>query len=131
MDIQTDRALVPANTDVTRYLTVALTAPDPGRRTERPSLNVAFVIDRSGSMAGRKIAMAKKAVEQAIRLLDERDRFALVCYDHEVKTLVASAPASAETKALALARLKLLDGRGNAAEGKRLTYAKGKGASVA
>ena len=113
MDIQTDRALVPANTDVTRYLTVVLTAPDPGRRTDRPALNVAFVIDRSGSMSGRKLDMAKKAVEQAIRLLDERDRFALVCYDHEVQTLVASAPASAETKALALDRLKTLDARGN------------------
>ena len=113
MDIQTDRALVPVNSDVTRYLTVVLTAPDPGRRSDRPALNVAFVIDRSGSMSGRKLEMAKKAVEQAIRLLDERDRFALVCYDHEVETLVACAPASAETKALALARLKALDGRGN------------------
>jgi Ca-activated chloride channel family protein len=113
LDIQTDRALVPANTDVTRYLTVTLTAPDPGRRTDRPSLNVAFVIDRSGSMAGHKFEMATKAVEQAIRLLDERDRFALVCYDHEVQTLVASAPATAETKALALQRLRALDARGN------------------
>ena len=113
MDIQTDRALVPANREVTRYLTVNLTAPDPGRRTDRPSLNVAFVIDRSGSMAGHKFEMATKAVEQAIRLLDERDRFALVCYDHEVQTLVASAPATAETKALALERLKTLDARGN------------------
>jgi len=113
LDIQTDRALVPANTEVTRYLTVTLTAPDPGRRTDRPSLNVAFVIDRSGSMAGHKFEMATKAVEQAIRLLDERDRFALVCYDHEVQTLVACAPATAETKALALQRLKALDARGN------------------
>jgi len=112
VNIQTDRALAPADRESTRYLTVTITAPDPGRRPERAALNVAFVIDRSGSMAGRKFEMAAKAVDQAIRLLDDRDRLALVCYDHEVNTLLAAAPASSEAKALAIDRLKALDARG-------------------
>lgn len=113
MNIQTDRAKIPAHAEAVRYLTVTITAPDRPRRTDRPAVNVALVLDRSGSMAGRKIEMARKAVDHAIRLLDARDRLALVCYDHEIDTLLASAPASAEAKTLALKRLQDIDARGN------------------
>ena len=47
---------------------------------------------RNSSMS--KLAMAKKAVSHALRLLDDADRFALVCYDEEVDVLVANAAAS-------------------------------------
>ena len=113
MNIQTDRSKIPANTAAVRYLTVTVTAPAPERRTDRPSVNVALVLDRSGSMAGRKIDMARKAVDHAIRLLDRRDRLALVCYDNEIDTLLASTPASAEAKTLALKRLKDIHARGS------------------
>lgn len=81
MNIQTDRALVPAGSTTVRYLTVTITAPSRARKTERPAARVALVLDRSGSMAGRKIDMARKAVDHAIRLLGDRDHIALVCYD--------------------------------------------------
>ena len=61
MNIQTDRAFIPAGTATVRYLTVTITAPARERRTDRPIAHVALVLDRSGSMAGRKIDMAKKA----------------------------------------------------------------------
>src|SRR5687768_16883649 len=119
MDIQTDRALVPAGAPSVRSCTVPITPPTPapageaGDKAARPVASVALVIDRSGSMAGSKIGMAKKAVTHAMRLLHERDRLAVVCYDHDVDVLLAASPAGAEAKTLAASRLRALDARGN------------------
>ena len=113
MNIQTDRAFVPAGATTMRYLTVTVTAPARERRTERPAVQVALVLDRSGSMAGRKIEMARQAVDHAIRLLNERDRLALVCYDDQIDTLLGATMATPEAKALALSRLRAIDARGN------------------
>ena len=113
MNIQTDRALLPANDASTRYLIATITAPKSGRTSERPALNVALVLDRSGSMAGSKLDLAKRAVAQAIAVLDERDRVAVVCYDNEVDTILGSTAAGAEAKALANSRLSNIDARGN------------------
>ena len=112
MNIQTDRALLPAGKTAVRYLTVTITAPERARRHERPAVHAALVLDRSGSMAGRKIEMAKKAVDHAVRLLNERDRLAVVCYDTEIDTLLGATAATAEAKKLALTRLKAIDARG-------------------
>jgi Ca-activated chloride channel family protein len=113
VNIQTDRALIPAGATAVRYLTVTITAPARPQKTERPSVDVALVLDRSGSMAGRKIDNARKAVEHAVRLLNERDRLALVCYDTEIDTLLSSTPATPEAKTLALSRLRAIDARGS------------------
>jgi Ca-activated chloride channel family protein len=116
VNIQTDRALVGAGESAVRYCTVTITAPTPAAapgRAERPAVHVAIVLDRSGSMAGRKLEMARKAVDHALRLLADRDRLAVVCYDREVNVLLGCAPASGEAKTLATARLKAIDARGN------------------
>jgi len=112
MNVCTDRAQVPAGRVVTRYLTITLTAPSREQQRDRPAVQVALVLDRSGSMAGRKIEMARRAVEHAIRLLDTRDRLALVCYDTEVDTLLGATMATAEAKKLALDQLGTIDARG-------------------
>jgi Ca-activated chloride channel homolog len=113
MNLQTDRALVPAGQTTTRYVIATLTAPKSERINERPGLNVALVLDRSGSMSGQKLVLAKRAVEQAIAILDGRDRIAVVCYDNDVDTILANTPASGEAKALATSRLRAVDARGS------------------
>jgi Ca-activated chloride channel homolog len=113
MRIETDRALIPVSEESVRYLTVTVSARDSQRRTYRPAANVALVLDRSGSMDGRKIEMARAAVAHAIRLLDSRDHLAVVVYDNDVDAILESANASAESKALALKRLAAVDARGN------------------
>src|SRR5262245_17136429 len=116
MNIQTDRALVAAETPAVRYCTVTITAP-ARPRTEaagpRPAARVAIVLDRSGSMADSKTDMARKAVDYAMRLLHDRVRLSVVCYDDEVDVLLAAAPASREAKSLAQTRLRATDARGS------------------
>ena len=113
MRIETDCGLIAANAASSRFLTIEITAPEKPRKADRAPVNVALVLDRSGSMAGRKIELARKAVKQAVQLLDSRDRLAIVVYDEQVDVVLESTPASAEAKALALARLAEIDARGS------------------
>lgn len=56
--------------------------------TERVPMNISFVIDRSGSMSGKKLEDVKKAVDYASGLLHAEDYISVVQYDHEVQTVV-------------------------------------------
>jgi len=120
MHIQSDRALIPSGSSSTRFLSVSLSAPaapapDPAgpARVARPGVNVSLVLDRSGSMGGRKIALAREAVAHAIRLLHEDDRLGVVVYDHAVDTLLECVPATKAAKAQALQALAAIDARGS------------------
>ncbi|KAM6947846.1 inter-alpha-trypsin inhibitor heavy chain H3-like [Lycodopsis pacificus] len=48
--------------------------------------NVAFVIDRSGSMKGTKMAQTRDALAAILKDLHEEDHFALILFDHEITT---------------------------------------------
>ena len=124
IDAATDRRLIRAEAESVRYVRVSLVAPPSPRRAERWPVNVALVLDRSGSMGGRKIQLAREATAQALRLLRADDRFALVVYDNEVTVLSDSVEATPEAKRRALApgrdRCAGIDGsRGRLAQGCR------------
>jgi len=68
---------------------ISLDVPRIPQRSERPPVNLAVALDRSGSMAGNKIEKAKEAAIEALRRLGSRDLFSLVVYDHEVETLIS------------------------------------------
>jgi len=92
LKVSTDRRLVRAGSRSVRYLKVNYSAPDaPPRRRERRPLDIALVIDKSGSMAGPKIELAKVAARRAVDLLGPNDYVALVAYDDEVDTLATGA----------------------------------------
>lgn len=109
----TDRTLIRAGAESVRYVKVSFVAPPSPRRTERWPVNVAIVLDRSGSMAGRKFELARDAAMQAIRLLQPADRFALVVYDHEIDVLAESSPATPAAKRRAFERLAQVGARGS------------------
>jgi Ca-activated chloride channel homolog len=85
--IETDRSVVAADKPETAIVKVTLAAERVASR-ERPPVNLALVLDRSGSMSGDKIVRAREAAIAAIRRLDGRDTVSVVIYDHEVETLV-------------------------------------------
>jgi Ca-activated chloride channel family protein len=58
----------------------------------RPALNLAIVIDRSGSMAGERLDYAKSAAIGIVERLGDADRVALVQYDDNAQVVVASIP---------------------------------------
>lgn len=58
------------------------------KEQEKPSLGMVLVIDRSGSMEGEKLAMARSAARAAVRLLSPRDQVGIVAFDD--KTWVIS-----------------------------------------
>ena len=108
-----DRELVRATYRSHRYVLATVTAPTVERVGARPSVNLGFVIDRSGSMAGAKLPLAKAAVGQALDRLDGDDRFAVVAYDDQVDTVVGSTPASSEAVAGARRAIETIEPRGS------------------
>jgi len=61
---------------------------------ERVPINLAIVLDRSGSMSGAKLEKAKQAACMAVEQLSSKDRVAVIIYDNEAEVLVPSQPAS-------------------------------------
>jgi Ca-activated chloride channel family protein len=53
------------------------------KEKENPSLGLVLVIDRSGSMSGEKIELAKSAARAAVELLSGRDYAGVVAFDNE------------------------------------------------
>ena len=55
---------------------------------ERAPLNLALIIDRSGSMQGDKLRYVQQAARHVLDLLGEQDRVAVVAYDDQVNLIV-------------------------------------------
>jgi Ca-activated chloride channel family protein len=66
------------------YLRIGLNGCEPQRKADRTPVNVAFVIDRSGSMGGERIAQAREAAVMAVRRLDAGDIASVVVFDDRV-----------------------------------------------
>ena len=66
------------------------------KEKEKPSLGMVIVIDKSGSMSGDKIEMAKSAARSAVELLGNRDQMAVLAFDGD--TYVISEMQSASNK---------------------------------
>ena len=85
--------------EATLLVRVIAAADDETEISRAAPLDVAFVLDRSGSMQGGKLDLAKEGVDLAVARLRDADRAALVVYDDEVDTVQPLAPATPRLKA--------------------------------
>lgn len=72
----------------TAFLKVGLTGFKMARPGQRLPVNIALVLDKSGSMTGTKIEEARKAAIAAVRSLNDRDIVSVITYDSTVQVLV-------------------------------------------
>lgn len=110
---RTDRSLIRPSGHSTRYVLLNLQAPRAAAQAERSPVNLAFVVDRSGSMGRQKMRLAKNAVEAAIARVHDDDRFSIVAYDDQVELVVETTTASREARTNALRRLAEIEARGS------------------
>jgi Ca-activated chloride channel family protein len=75
------------------YLRVSLTGL-AFKEQKRVPINVALVIDKSGSMQGEKISNAKKAAIMAVEHLRPYDIISVITYDHQAEILLPATKAS-------------------------------------
>jgi Ca-activated chloride channel family protein len=111
--VRADRRLIRSTAPSRRFLRVEITAPETPRSSARTPVNLAFVIDRSGSMSGDKIRKAREAAIQGIRTLRPEDRFAVVAFDDHVDVVVPSSLATPEARAAAEERIAGIGDRGS------------------
>ena len=106
MDV--DRELIARGVPSQHILEIRVQAPKSAGHDKRPHLNLALVLDRSGSMSGDKLSYVKKAAKHVLTLLQEQDSVAVVTYDDEVDLVSPSVSVTDENRREITRRISLL-----------------------
>ncbi|MEW6281012.1 MAG: ADP-ribosylglycohydrolase family protein [Candidatus Eremiobacterota bacterium] len=102
LELIPDRMAVCKDHATTLDLLVRITPQQPPQEAARPELNLALVLDRSGSMTGPKLELTRQAAGLAVRSLGPEDRVSVVLFDDRVETLVPSTPVTDKNRILHL-----------------------------
>ncbi|HSM25840.1 MAG TPA: VWA domain-containing protein [Anaerolineaceae bacterium] len=90
LKINAEQSLIAREVPSQRVLEITVVAPTKEKKSTRAVLNLALVIDRSGSMSGEKLEYVKQAAAFVVDRLEENDLCALVAYDDQVHLLSSS-----------------------------------------
>jgi Ca-activated chloride channel family protein len=79
-----------------------------------PPLDVVVLLDRSGSMDGDKIALARRAAAAIVEGLTPRDRVMVIAFDHDIEAPLGNelVPATASQRRRACEQLERVEARG-------------------
>lgn len=94
LNVSLAKPLLEADKKQTVFVKVGLRGHEIPMSTKRAPVNLAMVIDKSGSMSGEKIEQAKLAALQAVDRLRSDDIISIVAYDGSVQVLVPATRAS-------------------------------------
>jgi Ca-activated chloride channel homolog len=84
--VKTSLCLKPDDQDPEQGTFALTLVPPLGTAREQRPRDVAFVLDRSGSMGGWKMVAARRAMARMVDTLTERDRFAVYAFDDRIET---------------------------------------------
>jgi Ca-activated chloride channel homolog len=113
LDASLAQPVMPVGEKQRNFLRVSLNGCKPERASNRTPVNVALVIDRSGSMMGSRIAQAREAAIMAVNRLEPSDIASVVIFDDKVEVLV---PAQKVTdRNLFIDRIRSVGARGSTA----------------
>ena len=88
LDISMANGVLPADQKQTSFVKIGLTGFDLPSAEDRAPVNIAIVLDKSGSMSGKKIDRAKQAAIAAIDRLQSEDIVSVIAYDAGVNVIV-------------------------------------------
>lgn len=88
LTVSPERDVIPTAGGRETVVQIELRAGEAARKRTLP-INLAVVLDRSGSMAGAKLEKARQAAAVALDQLGADDYFSLVVYDDEAQVLIA------------------------------------------
>jgi len=113
VDVSPVHGVLKAGEKQTTWIRVGLEGFKLEGDRKRASVNLAIVLDKSGSMKGEKIQRAREAAIDAINMLQSDDIVSIVTYDSTVEVLV---PATKLTdKAMVIQAIKKIQPGGNTA----------------
>ena len=110
LHVQPDRTLLRAGARSRRHMRIDVVGP---RRPPRIPVNLGLVLDRSGSMAGAKLDLAREGAVRAVRSLREGDRLSVLAYNEQASVLLRSTLADTTAKRVAEERLRQINADGN------------------
>ena len=84
LSLKFDQPQLPSDYDAVRYLLARLDPPEADPDRKSPPLDLAIVIDASGSMAGLPLEAAKEATLRLVRELPDTTRLTIVSFAEDV-----------------------------------------------
>lgn len=112
--LRADRQIIWSGGGSVRHVVAGVTATrkEGGSvKTERNPLNLALVIDASGSMAGPRLEAAKKAAIGVLERLDERDRLTIVSFSNDTRVHLDGVAVTRDKREKAIQRIESLTSR--------------------